>query len=317
MELMIENDSKLYYPVVQEGIKWSTERKGSPGKLTFKLIQDDILNISEGNAVVLKDGDSNIFYGFIFTIKRDESKSVSVTAYDQMRYLKNKATYQYTKTASELLKTIAKDFELSVGEIEDTEYVIPSRLEDGNTLIDILQTSLDLTVQNTGEMYVLYDDFGALRITAIENMAVGILIDSETAQSYDYESSIDNQTYNQIKLYYDNEDTGKREIYIAKDSEHINEWGVLQYYESIDKGENGKSKADSLLSLYNAKTKSLKVKKAIGDNRVRAGSMVAVQLELGDMTVNNWMLVESCEHEYKENEHWMDLTLRGGDINNA
>jgi hypothetical protein len=317
MELMIENDSKLYYPVVQEGIKWSTERKGSPGKLTFKLIQDDILNISEGNAVVLKDGDSNIFYGFIFTIKRDESKSVSVTAYDQMRYLKNKATYQYTKTASELLKTIAKDFELSVGEIEDTEYVIPSRLEDGNTLIDILQTSLDLTVQNTGEMYVLYDDFGALRITAIENMAVGILIDSETAQSYDYESSIDNQTYNQIKLYYDNEDTGKREIYIAKDSEHINEWGLLQYYESIDKGENGKSKADSLLSLYNAKTKSLKVKKAIGDNRVRAGSMVAVQLELGDMTVNNWMLVESCEHEYKENEHWMDLTLRGGDINNA
>lgn len=317
MELMIENDSKLYYPVVQEGIKWSTERKGSPGKLTFKLIQDDILNISEGNAVVLKDGDSNIFYGFIFTIKRDESKSVSVTAYDQMRYLKNKATYQYTKTASELLKTIAKDFELSVGEIEDTEYVIPSRLEDGKTLIDILQTSLDLTVQNTGEMYVLYDDFGALRITAIENMAVGILIDSETAQSYDYESSIDNQTYNQIKLYYDNEDTGKREIYIAKDSEHINEWGLLQYYESIDKGENGKSKADSLLSLYNAKTKSLKVKKAIGDNRVRAGSMVAVQLELGDMTVNNWMLVESCEHEYKENEHWMDLTLRGGDINNA
>lgn len=317
MELIIENDSKLYYPVVQEGVKWTTQRKGAPGKLTFKLIQDDVLCISEGNAVAFKDDDNKVFFGFIFTIKRDESKSVEVTAYDQLRYMKNKATYQYTKTASELLKTVANDFELSVGEIEDTEYVIPSRLEDGNTLIDILQTALDLTVQNTGEMYVLYDDFGALRITAIENMAVGILIDSETAQTYDYESSIDDQTYNQIKLYYDNEDTGKREIYIAKDSEHINEWGLLQYYESIDKGENGKSKADSLLSLYNAKTKSLKVKKAIGDNRVRAGSMVAVQLELGDITVNNWMLVESCEHEYKENEHWMDLTLRGGDINNA
>ena len=317
MELMIENNSKLYYPVVQEGVKWTTQRKGAPGKLTFKLIQDDVLCISEGNAVAFKDDDNKVFFGFIFTIKRDESKSVEVTAYDQLRYMKNKATYQYTKTASELLKTVANDFELSVGEIEDTEYVIPSRLEDGNTLIDILQTALDLTVQNTGEMYVLYDDFGALRITAIENMAVGILIDSETAQTYDYESSIDDQTYNQIKLYYDNEDTGKREIYIAKDSEHINEWGLLQYYESIDKGENGKSKADSLLSLYNAKTKSLKVKKAIGDNRVRAGSMVAVQLELGDITVNNWMLVESCEHEYKENEHWMDLTLRGGDINNA
>ena len=317
MELIIENDSKLYYPVVQESVKWTTERKGSPGKLTFKLIQDDALSISEGNAVVLRDDDTNIFYGFIFTITRDESKSVSVTAYDQLRYFKNKATYQYTKTASELLTAIASDFELNVGELDDTGYTIPSRLEDGNTLFDIVQTALDLTVENTGEMYVLYDDFGALRITAIENMAVGILIDSDTAQSYDYESSIDNQTYNQIKLYYDNEDTGKREVYIAKDSEHINEWGLLQYYESIDEGENGTSKADSLLALYNAKTKSLKVKKAIGDSRVRAGSMVAVQLSLGDITINNWMLVESCEHEYKENEHWMDLKLRGGDINYA
>jgi hypothetical protein len=318
MELIIEGDSKLYYPVVQEGIKWTTERKGTPGKLTFKLIQDDLLEISEGNAVALKDDDgNNVFYGFIFTIKRDESSSVSVTAYDQTRYLKNKATYQYTKTASDLLKMIAKDFELNVGEIADTGYLIPSRLEDGNTLFDIMQTALDLTLENTGELYVLYDDYGKLQISAIEDMMVGILIDADTAQKYDYESSIDSNTYNQIKLYYDNDSTGKRDVYLVKDSEHINEWGLLQYYESIQKGENGKSKADALLKLYNAKTKSLKVKNAIGDSRVRAGTMIAVQLNLGDITINNWMLVETAEHEYKENEHWMDLKLRGGDINNA
>lgn len=318
MELIIEGDSKLYYPVIEEGVKWTTERKGTPGKLTFKVIQDDLLEIAEGNAVSLKDDDgNNVFFGFIFTIKRNETCSVDVTAYDQLRYLKNKATYQYTKKASDLLKMIATDFELNVGTVTDTGYLIPSRLEDGNTLFDIMQTALDLTLENTGELYVLYDSYGKLQIDAIEDLMVGILIDADTAQKYDYESSIDSNTYNQIKLYYDNEATGKREVYLTKDSEHINEWGLLQYYESIQKGENGKAKADSLLKLYNAKTKSLKIKGAIGDSRVHAGCMIAVQLNLGDITINNWMLVETAEHEYKEGEHWMDLKLRGGEINNA
>lgn len=42
--------------------------------------------------------------------------------------------------------------------------------------------------------------------------------------------------------------------------------------------------------------------------------MVVVNLDLGDIKVKNFMLVESCKHIYKENEHWMDLTLRGGEF---
>ena len=32
------------------------------------------------------------------------------------------------------------------------------------------------------------------------------------------------------------------------------------------------------------------------------------------LKVKNWMLVEKCKHTYKEGEHWMDLTLRGGEF---
>ena len=73
-------------------------------------------------------------------------------------------------------------------------------------------------------------------------------------------------------------------------------------------------KADALLKLYDKKTRTLKITKAIGDNRVRAGSMVLVNLNLGDVSVKNFMLVEKCKHTYKEGEHWMDLTLRGGEF---
>ena len=75
---------------------------------------------------------------------------------------------------------------------------------------------------------------------------------------------------------------------------------------------NGQAKADALLELYNAKTRNLTVKNAFGDVRVRAGSMVVVILNLGDIQVKNLMLVEKCKHEFKESQHLMTLTLRGG-----
>lgn len=58
-------------------------------------------------------------------------------------------------------------------------------------------------------MYVLYDDFGKLCLKNLERMKVGLVIDEETGENFDYESSIDSDTYNQIKLTYDNSDTGK------------------------------------------------------------------------------------------------------------
>lgn len=108
--------------------------------------------------------------------------------------------------------------------------------------------------------------------------------------------------------------TKKRDVYITQDSSNINKWGILQYFDTLQKGENGQAKADALLKLYNKKTRNLKITNALGDNRVRAGSMVVINLDLGDMKVKNWMLVEKCKHTYKEGEHWMDLTLRGGEF---
>ena len=160
-------------------------------------------------------------------------------------------------------------------------------------------------------MYVLYDDFGKIALSGIERLKLGLVIDEETGGNYDYESSIDSDTYNQIKLAYDNEETGKREIYIAKDSAHINDWGLLQYFEKIDENTNGQYKADSLLSLYNEKKRKLTIKNVLGDVRVRGGSSVIVNMNLGDVKLQNFMLVEKVKHTFSNNQHLMDLTLRG------
>ncbi|NLI90202.1 MAG: hydrolase [Epulopiscium sp.] len=314
-ELLIQNGSMLYSPAVVGDIVWSTDRKGSPGQLTFDVLKSGALNFTEGNPVRLKKDGKEIFYGFIFTKKRDKKGLISVTAYDQLRYFKNKDTYVYTnKTATEFLKTIANDFRLQIGDVEDTRYKIPSRVEDNTTLFDMMENALGLTLENTNQIFILYDDFGKITLKNIKSMKLDLLIDEETGENFDYTSSIDSDTYNKVKLVRDNEESGKREVYMAQHSENMNKWGVLQYFDTLQEKENGKVKAEGLLALYKNKRRKLAIKNAFGDPRVRAGSLIPVILSLGDIKANNYMLVEKCKHTFSLDKHVMDLTLRGGEF---
>ena len=314
-ELLIQNGDKVYQPAIEGDITWKTERKGYPGELKFNIIQDDVINVTEGNAVRLKKDGSNIFYGFIFSKSSDKEKVVTITAYDQLRYFKNKDTYVYeNKTAGELIKMLANDFNMQTGTIEDTGYKIASRVEENATLFDMVQNALDLTVQNKKEMYVMYDDFGKIALKNIASMVLDCLVDEETAENYSYKSSIDENTYNKIKLIRENEETGKRDVFIAQSSSNMNQWGVLQYFDTLQDGENGQSKVNALLELYNKKTRNLSIKKMFGDVRVRAGCLIPVKLNLGDVNLLKLMLVEKCTHTFKESEHFMDITLKGGEF---
>jgi len=315
IELTIQNGSNVMLPIVEEGIVWETARRGVPGKLTFTVVKDKILDFQEGNEVSLKVGGKNVFRGFVFTKKRSKDDLINVTAYDQLRYLKNKDTYVYNnKTASEFIKMVAADFLLNTGTIEETGFKIASRTEDNKTLFDMFQNALDLTLENKKKMYVLYDNFGKLTLKNIESMKLNILLDKETGENFEYTSSIDSNTYNQVKLSYDNDKTGKREIYMVLDSNSINNWGLLQYYETIQESTNGKAKADALLSLYNRKTRTLSMKNVFGNIYVRGGSMLVVKLDLEDIKVMNYMIVDSVKHTFKESEHFMDLKLIGGEF---
>lgn len=312
--LGIKTQKGAVAPAVLENVTWETERKGVPGKLTFKCLFDENNIFEEGDLVTVRYKGNKIFYGFIFSMSRDKNNIISVVAYDQLKYLKNKDVFRYeNKKASEVIKVLAEDFKLQIGDIEDTGFIIPKRLEDNVSLFDIILTALGITLQNTKKMYVLYDDFGKLTLKDVEKMKLNILIDDGTSENFSYKSSIENSA-NQIKLVKSNEKAGKREIYIAKDSSNIKKWGVLQHFDKLGEKENGEMKADALLKLYNRKFKTLIMKNVFGDTRVRAGSSVVVNLDLGDIKLKNYMLVEKVKHIFKFQEHFMDLTLRGADI---
>lgn len=311
----IQNGHNGYEPLVLNDIQWTTERKGSPGKLTLKVYQDGNLNIAEGNVISFKVGNDGVFYGYIFKQSMDKTNVLSLTAYDQMRYLKNKDTYNFQNTtANRIISAISNDFGIRTGELEETAYLIKAVVYDNKTLLDMMQDALDMTLTNSKRLYVLYDDYGKLTVKQAARMKVGLMIDAETAETYEFDSSIDEETYNKIKLEYEDSDSHERTFWTAEDKETQKKWGTLQYFESISKEDkdNAQNKANSLLQLYNLPTKHLTIKNALGDLRVRGGSMVLVELTIGTEKVNHWMVVDSCTHTFKENEHFMDLKLIGG-----
>lgn len=313
--IMVKNSKKLFEVPAKEGMKIVWERKGTPGKLTFTAKYDKKFKIVEGNAVTVSINGTNFFYGFVFTRQMSKDGMMQYTVYDQLRYLKNKDTMVYKKKrADEVIKKIADKFSLKCGTLANTAHKL-SAIEDNTTLFDIIQNALDETLMIKNKVYVLYDKVGKLTLTDISKMKVdACLVDAETGEDFTYKTTIDSNVYNQIKLIYENKEKGTYDLYVTKHGKNINKWGVLQYVDKIDDPDIGKLKSKALLKLYNQKQRSLTVSKVIGNKNVRAGSLVPIMLDLQDMKISNYMVVEKVTHTF-ENRRWtMDLVLSGGDF---
>jgi hypothetical protein len=167
------------------------------------------------------------------------------------------------------------------------------------------------TLLNTGKMFVLYDEGGTIKVSNVENLISTTLICKDTAEDFDYSSSIDDETYNSIVLYYKGENNAIK-LFTASSQSTIKQWGVLRYFEEVKTPTIGQNKANALLKLYNKKTRELKVSGAFGDTSIRGGTLIPVRLNLGDIKTNNYMLVEKVTHKFEKDNYTMDLTLEGG-----
>lgn len=319
LEIMLDNKNGNVWDLseIAKDLTWTTTRVGRPASVDFTLIgsgiyQDRSFSVNNGDIVRVRMNQTNVFYGYVFSVKVNQDAEISVKAYDQVRYLLNKDTYVFKNaTTGDVIRRIAGDFNLKVGRIDDTGYRIPSMVEDGQTLLDIIEKANTLTMSATGRFFVFFDDFGSLSYRDVTNFQAGFYVgDGSLMTGFEYGRDIDQDTYNRIKLYRDNKETGKRELYVAQDSANIARWGVLQLYESVDEGLNA-AQINELLTqlakLKNREQKSLKIE-AIGDIRVRAGMYVPIVIE--SLGINQPMMVDEVKHKFDGEDHTMDLTLK-------
>lgn len=297
-----------------KNITYTTNRRGSASSFTFEIV--GLSNEVENGFWVLCEIDGiRFFRGYIFRITKDKHNVASILAYDQLRYLKTNMSYAFTgKSADEIILKIAQDFNLSVGELAQVPYKIPSLVCEDMSLFDIIEKALVQTQNYTGLIYVLYDDFGELKLKQASELQKNKIVGQGSAEDYTYTLDIDKETYNQIRLVKPNKTSGKADVIIVNDSSTIAKWGLLQEYVKVDENSNEaqmKESAETRLKYYNRVQEELSMQNVIGDLDLRAGAMIPIQIDKIDkFKTPFWLICEKVVHKIDGNVHLMDITCK-------
>ncbi|MCI1981995.1 MAG: hypothetical protein LKJ45_02410 [Oscillospiraceae bacterium] len=327
-ELLVETTNKKVYEISElvKSAEWEDKLNDGCSKFTFSYIATGP-GIDNGSIVRFKYNGANIFYGVVFKHEQAKNKVVTVTAYDMLRYCKAKDTVVIKgDTATTLARKMCNYFGIPAGTLANTGYVLPTDAQSDKTWLDIMYSAISETLRHTGKWYALRDEFGSICLRNLTDLETNLILgDGSACYDYSYSKSIDDDFYNEIKLAVDNEVTGKRDIYIAKDSASINKYGLLQYFDvmsfnstsigsgstssgrqsSADKSANeAKKKAltiqmsNALLSLYNGETESFSMS-CIGNTAIRAGS--SFHAYLSEIGINKRLIVKTATHTFLPN----------------
>ncbi len=295
-----------------QSVTWKTERTGAPGSLQFSIVKAGDLSFVEGDVVRFSVDGQLQFYGWVFTKSKNRWGEIDVTCYDRLRYLKANAAYNFkNQTAGDMIRQIAADFQLETSDIADTGYAIPSFYKSDVSCLDIIGEAVQRTLLNTGDIYVFYDDGDGLALRRPEDMMSDVIIGEKShLTDYTYKTDIDEQTYNSVKLVLANEETGRADVYMAEDSATIGQWGLLQLYQQVDGTVNEAqvaAQAQATLGYYNRRMRTLSAS-ALGVPGLRAGMMVRMVVPgLGDINLDQYVLLESVTHTWENGVHTMDF----------
>ena len=330
-----------FIPATYEGVEWNIPRKGSPSRLTCTVIKDKLMGeigFHEGDEIRLLYKGQPVFKGNIFEKDRDKYHHITITAYDQLRYLKNKFSYTLKGMRHDKIIQRIFDDEKLVYEFVPTMTTISQRnYAELETYFDIIYRALDehslakgKLISDYTDLYTMFDDAGVIKLKRLDEMVVDILIDQTAAENFKYKSSIDEQTYNEILFYseIEGQSTNSQKTSSKKDVSNLkltgqavstdpnvkaDRIGKLRYVEKYD-GNPAQAQymAEKYLEFYGRKSRSLTIDNVFGDIRVRGGSLIPVNLNLGDVQVdNNPMVVDEVTHIIDNDHHYMNLTLIG------
>lgn len=298
-------------------VDWEESLLDQPGKCTLQYLGDGLeQGFGEGSNIVVAVGDTTVFDGYVFTRKIGHGDLVTVTSYDRLRYLNSKDTFIFKDaTVDDIFNKICESQELPHKITTSCSFVPAPAAPDNKSLYSMIIRALDEAIISTGQYIIVRDNHGEIEMIDVAELETQILVgDSSLLTGFDFQSSIDQNTYNYVKLIQENKETNVREVYVAKDSSTIQKWGRLQYFEKVDEEANAaqiKARADALLKLYNKATKSLRVT-CLGDISVRAGSGVGVsisRLEREGIAKMKMAYCSRVKHSINKQQHTMDLTL--------
>lgn len=317
VKLMKASSGTWYDLVVKDSVE-ITREPNVASCLTCDVYRDEITPERGDIIKFILDGGHNQFLGSIKSTRKSDVWC-SITAYDQIQILnKSEANYIYEdKTATEVVKYVVQANSLAMvdqAQLMDSEYKIQARVEETSWL-DVIHNAIDITAQNTGKNFYLWDDCGNICFHSEKWLSEQpkIIVSGGYITNYSYDED-DSDIFTQVtaieEVNKSNEEEAERKLTIVKNEELEKIFGTINKNVKIQEGENATAIAQNLLDEIDVTSISLTVSGCQGDITVRGGTPIRVDLFSEDNKeyIRGWFKVKSVRHHFKAGYHDMDLT---------
>lgn len=303
--MIIKNDKIYEITNITKSLKFENSLYDSAGQCELEIVNTDNEEYPNGTIINIFINDISYFYGIIFETSIKMDKTMEILAYDQLRYLKNKDTVWYEgKTASQIFEDICKKNNVQYKLIDNPNWIVLGYLYDKKTMFEIIKHALEETENMEGKKFMIRDNGeGYIEFLDIANKKTNLQIgDSNIVTEFSYTKSIDEDTYNVVKVYRDNKETQKRDVWQTQDSSTIQKWGKLQFLQNVDEQANEeqiKELANNILTVKNRETKTIELT-ILGFYNLRVGDGIKIKI---DKIIDEWVYLSG-----------ISTTIEGGKI---
>lgn len=310
----IEKNESFYITSLVHKLSFSTSIENTPGKVQLTIKADKNVKYHNGGRIRIMDDAKGLFQGYIFDLKVDEQDEIKIVCYDQLRYLKNNDVYiSKGDTLSTLFATLCGRFQLTYLVSDNPKTELPITIHDNKSLYDIISWGIGITIRAEQKRYIIWDDFGVLELFEAERyMTDWAFGDDNLVFGFDFEKSIDKDTYNQVKYSQENKELKVRQNRIIFNSNTKKRWGTLQFFKTVDSAATPEQIVTEMyakLKLCNHETRKISFK-AVGNWDIRAGKGIWVMFTnaLEETYIQRGIVIQ-CNQQFENDMHTMDIQV--------
>lgn len=313
---------------VCEDIKLNFELEGSAGSMEMSYLPKQRVELSEGDCIAVKVNGTVMFHGWVFKKEINAYGSVKLKVYDLKRYLAYKdVDITGNETIDQFFTRICTVMGIKHKVIHKSNFIIPTKIHDGETYNNMIQYAVDQTFIGTdGQQWFCARANGdTLELVDCKQQLTDILIgDKRLMTDFQFSSDIED-TYTKFKIQREVASDEQKQISdrdkillrtqkVQVNKENLERWGALQYYEKKDAKWTDAQLDEYLkhiMAVKGRKTRTLSIS-CLGDVNCIPGNIITLDIkDLKEENVANmkFALITGASHTISHNLHTMELTM--------
>lgn len=198
-------DSKTGYDLSNNvnNVKWTTDLNYSAGELTFDLYFDESpKKPALGGIIKYWYNGKKVFYGYVFDVKVSADRTVSVTAYDKLYYLKSQDSIVWpTMTLGSRFTEVCKRAGVTHKIVNKPTHKVKAEICEGKTYFDMIKSAVNKTKSSTGSYYFVTANWSTVELRKAPYKRLTVILGDKSGMiSGSLQESI-TDAYNVVKVY--------------------------------------------------------------------------------------------------------------------